>query len=116
MSTDPDDVGVVAACSKDARSEAILHQQILKLLGSRTSAPTTATVLDYFSRASGPNVGEYEVKQALGELVREGRVRCFNGLWVRTDRLLVDNRTPSGPRRIDPKSAEARTLPLEFYK
>lgn len=91
------------------------EQEIMTMLSRRKTAPTTKFIVDALMRPNHPEDAK-EVSRALQQLIEQGKAICTNGLWVRRDSLLVDNRKPKGPKRLDPKSAEARTLPLEFYK
>lgn len=88
------------------------QDEVLRFLGKRKSAPTTKAILTNLSQK---RYSDAAIEGALGQLVERGEIRCVNGLWVRRDRLMVDNRKPKGPKKIDPKSAEARTLALPLY-
>lgn len=87
----------------------------MAMLARSKAAPTNKYVVDALVRPNHPEDAK-EVSRALQRLIEQGKAVCTNGLWVRRDSLMVDNRKPKGPKRLDPKSAEARTLPLEFYK
>lgn len=88
-------------------------QMILTELSTRRQngkpAPTSQRLYDMFNG----KLSVHRVDETLGELQASGAIVCTNGLWH--ERGVPIMRKPKGPKRLDPKSAEARTLPLPLY-
>lgn len=89
-------------------SKANYREAIMKRLRGR-SAPTTQALY---------GLGDYpaQVEEFLSGLVQNGTARCTNGLWYLADLAHVDNRKPRGPKRLNPKSVEARRDSSESAK
>lgn len=93
-----------------------LESQILSMIRKAHSAGRPApTSKRFYGNLTGRGVSESAVDSALTRMVASGTIRIAGGAWYEVG-VTTDTRKPKGPKKLDPKSAEARTLPLEFFK
>lgn len=93
-----------------------LEQKILSAIRKAKAAgrahPTSKRLYGLLSERG---VFDSDVDNALRRMRDAGTIRISGGCWFEVGDL-SDTRKPKGPKKVDPKSAEARTLPLEFFK